>query len=148
LLRRQWDESLCPVCRNGKLHDHQLQGDQMFCPVCRAMPLQGRETQTVRWLIGRFVAVCPHCNARFDIENGGRATLEEYKEYPLRHRRGARQGNAAHIGMATSIATPRKVFRLRFVSSHLCPSGTMTAEYSFATRLIRSVSASNTTARL
>ncbi|HEX8234754.1 MAG TPA: serine/threonine-protein kinase [Abditibacteriaceae bacterium] len=82
LLRRQWDESLCPVCRQGKLHDHQLQGDQMFCPVCRAMPLQEEKRKQFGGLLVDLWASCPHCEARFDIENGGRATLEEYKDDP------------------------------------------------------------------
>jgi hypothetical protein len=82
LLRRQWDESLCPVCRNGKLHDHQLLGDQMFCPVCRAMPLQEEKRKQFGGLLVDIWATCPHCEARFDIVNGGRATLEEYKDDP------------------------------------------------------------------
>jgi Protein kinase domain len=87
LLRRQWDETLCSICRDGEVVEHEIYNDQSafgmgFCPICRAMPLQEERRKRFGLTLDSW-AVCPQCEAEFDFLTGGRARLSSYKEDPF-----------------------------------------------------------------
>ncbi len=80
LSRRDWNNALCAICREGELRERHLRGDTMFCAVCRAAPLQEKQRKQFVGLVVDVWAACPHCRAEFDIQNGGRASLESYED--------------------------------------------------------------------
>jgi serine/threonine protein kinase len=75
LARRAFDETQCAICRTGHLQDHVLNANELVCPVCRAAKLEEERRRRFGLQLDEW-AVCPNCQAQFDLENHTHARLD------------------------------------------------------------------------
>lgn len=80
--RREWDETLCAVCREGHLQTQHVKGDAMFCAVCRKTVLTEEHRRKLGGLLDDLWAVCANCEAAFDLGNHY-AKLDSFKSDPF-----------------------------------------------------------------
>ena len=81
--RRQWDETLCAVCKTGHLNAHALKGDAMFCAVCHQSVLTEDHRRKLGGLLDDLWGVCPNCTAAFDVVSGRNARLDSFDQDPF-----------------------------------------------------------------